>query len=172
MGSLASLDSWALACRSSLRGKPLHRSYRRTPFPPTNNANHLVSSISPFLLKIASCKRLPSMQYCGVSKKQLRSHPRLSALVQKKKPFNTAYKIFDRSCFYQLPILIAAFVHLSLKDCENVLSELVSDQFRISPADSPEIFHHTVWRTWLFIAYSDERWLYNQFSLPHLYISL
>ena len=47
-----------------------------------------------------------------------------------------------------------------------------SDQFKISPAASPEILHHTVWRTWLFIAYSDERWLYYQFSLPHSYISL
>ena len=28
-----------------------------------------------------------------------------------------------------------------------------------SPAASPEILHHTVWRTWLFIVYSDERWL-------------
>ena len=26
-----------------------------------------------------------------------------------------------------------------------------------------------MWRTWLFIAYSDERWLYHQFSLPHMY---
>ena len=33
------------------------------------------------------------------------------------------------------------------------------DQSPISPAASPEILHHTVWRTWLFIAYSDERWL-------------
>ena len=39
-----------------------------------------------------------------------------------------------------------------------------SDQCQISPAASPEILHHTVWRTWLFIAYSDERWLYYQFS--------
>ena len=28
-----------------------------------------------------------------------------------------------------------------------------SDQCQISPAASPEILHHTVWRTWLFIAY-------------------
>ena len=27
-----------------------------------------------------------------------------------------------------------------------------SDEFQISPAASPEILHHTVWRTWLFIA--------------------
>ena len=47
-----------------------------------------------------------------------------------------------------------------------------SDQFQISPAASPAILHHTVWRTRLFIAYSDERWLYYQFSLPHLYISV
>ena len=34
-----------------------------------------------------------------------------------------------------------------------------SDQFQISPAVSSEILHHKVWRTWLFIACSDERWL-------------
>ena len=32
----------------------------------------------------------------------------------------------------------------------------VRDQSPISPAPSPEILHHTVRRTWLFIAYSDE----------------
>ena len=47
-----------------------------------------------------------------------------------------------------------------------------SDQFQISPAASIHILHHTVWRTSLFIAYSDERWLYYQFSLLHWYISL
>ena len=30
-----------------------------------------------------------------------------------------------------------------------------SDQVQISPVASPVIWHHTVWRTWLFIAYSD-----------------
>ena len=45
-----------------------------------------------------------------------------------------------------------------------------SDHFQISPAVSPEILHHTVWRTWLFIAGPDERWSYYQFSLPHLYV--
>ena len=44
-----------------------------------------------------------------------------------------------------------------------------SDQCQISPAASPEIWHHIVWRTWLFIAYTDERWLYHQFSLPHTF---
>ena len=33
------------------------------------------------------------------------------------------------------------------------------DQRQRSPPASLEISHHTVWRTWLFIAYSDERWL-------------
>ena len=47
-----------------------------------------------------------------------------------------------------------------------------SDQFQISPAASPEILHHTVWRICLFIAYSDERWSYYQFSLTRSYISL
>ena len=45
-----------------------------------------------------------------------------------------------------------------------------SDQFQISPAASPEISHHTVWRTWLFITYWDERWSLYQFSLHHLHI--
>ena len=34
-----------------------------------------------------------------------------------------------------------------------------SDQSQISPPAPPEILHHTVRRTWLIIAYSDERWL-------------
>ena len=46
-----------------------------------------------------------------------------------------------------------------------------SDQLQISPAASPVILHHTVWRTWLFIAYSDKRRLCHQFALPHWYIS-
>ena len=36
-----------------------------------------------------------------------------------------------------------------------------SDQCQISPAASPELLHHTIWRTWLFIAYSDERSYYT-----------
>ena len=49
-----------------------------------------------------------------------------------------------------------------------------SNQFRIlhvSPS-SPKILHHRAWRTWLLIAYSDERWLYYRFSLPRLYVFL
>ena len=44
-----------------------------------------------------------------------------------------------------------------------------SDQCQISPASSPKIVHHTVRRTGLFIADSDERWLYYQLSLPHTF---
>ena len=40
--------------------------------------------------------------------------------------------------------------------------------FQMSPAASPEILHHTAWRTWLFIAYSDERLI----MLPILSTSL
>ena len=47
-----------------------------------------------------------------------------------------------------------------------------SDQSPISPVASPEILHHTVWRTWLSIAQSDERWLHYQFSLPPIHLSL
>ena len=42
-----------------------------------------------------------------------------------------------------------------------------SDQLQVSSAASPEILHDKVWRT---IVYPDERWLYYQFSLPHLYV--
>ena len=47
-----------------------------------------------------------------------------------------------------------------------------SNQCQISPAASPEILCHSLGITWLFVAYADKRWLYYQFSLPHLYISL
>ena len=50
-----------------------------------------------------------------------------------------------------------------------------SGQCRISLAASPEILHHvTVWRTWLFIAYSDERWLcsINSHTTPLVHFSL
>ena len=42
-----------------------------------------------------------------------------------------------------------------------------SDQFQISPAASPEIYH-AVRRTWLFIAYRDEGWLFYQSSTTSL----
>ena len=41
------------------------------------------------------------------------------------------------------------------------------DQLQISPAASPEVLHHTVWRTWLFIAYSDGKRLHYQVPLHH-----
>ena len=47
----------------------------------------------------------------------------------------------------------------------NLTLSLLSDQCQNSPAASQEIWHHTVWRTWLFIAYSDEKWLYYKFLL-------
>ena len=36
---------------------------------------------------------------------------------------------------------------------------------QISPAASSKGLHHTIWRTWLFIPVSDERWLHYCFSL-------
>ena len=55
-------------------------------------------------------------------------------------------------------------------DCFIIPFSSKSDQFQNSPAALPQILHHTVWRAWLFIAYSDERWLYYQFSVHHVYI--
>ena len=44
-------------------------------------------------------------------------------------------------------------------------------KFQISTLQPPQKYNITpVWRTWLFIAYSDERGLYCQFSPPHQYI--
>ena len=53
--------------------------------------------------------------------------------------------------------------------CHNPFTPEPSDQCQNSPAASQEIWHHTVWRTWLFIAYSDEKWLYYKFLLHHSY---
>ena len=49
---------------------------------------------------------------------------------------------------------------------------LLFNPFTPRSTSSAKILHHTVWRTWLFIAYSNERLIYYQFSLPHLYITL
>ena len=47
-----------------------------------------------------------------------------------------------------------------------------SDQFHISPAASPEILHHAVWRTWLFIAYTQTKNDYTTNSHHRTYTSL
>ena len=64
-------------------------------------------------------------------------------------------------------ILLNILREVRLDTCNPFTPE--SDQCQNSPAASQEIWHHTVRRTWLFIAYSDERWLYYQFSLHHSY---
>ena len=46
-----------------------------------------------------------------------------------------------------------------------------SNQFQISPAASQQLLHHTVWRTWLFIAYSDGRWLYYQSKMYSIHLT-
>ena len=45
------------------------------------------------------------------------------------------------------------------------LPRVINFNFTLQPHQKKDM-------TWLFIAYSDERWLYYQFSLPHLYNSL
>ena len=58
--------------------------------------------------------------------------------------------------------------HLRSSACKRTRTGLIytfnpftpeSDQCQISPPAPPEILHHTVRSTWLFIAYSDVRWL-------------
>ena len=60
-------------------------------------------------------------------------------------------------------------ITMSVTISENYPFTPESDERQNSPAASQEIWHHTVWRTWLFIAYSDEKWLYYKFSLHHSY---
>ena len=64
--------------------------------------------------------------------------------------------------------------HAATSTCTTLADEFnpftpESDQCQNSPAASQQIWHHTVWRIWLFIAYADERWLYYKFSLHHAY---
>ena len=60
---------------------------------------------------------------------------------------------FSRRCMFVVLLLLT----LSLPRVINCQS---------SPIASPEILHHTVWRTWLFVPYSDKRWLYYQCPVP------
>ena len=54
-----------------------------------------------------------------------------------------------------------------------VIGQLVFQcQCQISPAASPDILHHTVWRTWLYIAYSAERWLLPCAARQHTILAL
>ena len=71
-----------------------------------------------------------------------------------------------RQCFPGKKIVVVLTLFVYFPMCEEYvwmsaghLNPLTpkSDQLQISPAASPEILHHIVWRTWLFIAYSDER---------------
>ena len=45
-----------------------------------------------------------------------------------------------------------------------------SDQFQISPAASPEIWHHTVWRTWLFITYLEDDYTTNSHYFTYTFL--
>ena len=64
---------------------------------------------------------------------------------------------------------IVKYVFLNLVFRAQFLNPFTPESDQNSPAASQEIWHHTVWRTWLFIAYSDEKWLYYKFSLHHSY---
>ena len=63
------------------------------------------------------------------------------------------------------------WVHVKLATSTKAFNPFTpeSDQRQNSPAAWQEFDIHTVWRTWLFIAYSGERWLYQKFSLHPSY---
>ena len=77
----------------------------------------------------------------------------ISKVFSTKCPKQVSYWVMERGC----------------ELCNPLTPE--SDQFQISPAHSPEILHHTVWRTWLFILL---RWkiITVQILTTHLYIHL
>ena len=78
---------------------------------------------------------------------------------KKKNKFTFVFQFnLQRNSF----LLFLALTPQSLFSRILILSE--SDQCQISPAASPEILHHTVLGTWLFIACSDKRWLYYTIS--------
>ena len=70
----------------------------------------------------------------------------------------------------RLPLITDSHCYAMLSSLTLTAFTSKSDKVQTSPAASPEILHCTVWRTWLFISYSDERLLYYRFSLEHLYI--
>ena len=66
--------------------------------------------------------------------------------------------------------LTSTCVKRSVKCIPDLTLSFLSDQSQISPAPSPEILHHTVWRILVFKLINTERGLCYQFSLPRLYI--
>ena len=82
------------------------------------------------------------------------------------------YQVQHILCREALSCSLISSFPIALQTIELWIKAAENDQFQISPAASTEILQHTVWRTWLFIADSYERWLHYQFSLPPLYISL
>ena len=118
------------------------------------------------------------LKFCPSGEKIWIGHSTVREVVVDRPPLPTTYWP-DQLVYYYLCVVLAS------KELSNTLlvyaldlkSQALnpfapkSDQCQISPAASPEMLHHTVWRLWRFIAYSDERWSYYQFSLPHLFIS-
>ena len=109
--------------------------------------------------------------------KPFQHYPSLPRVINIKFPCSLTRNITSQCTVWRTWLCIANSDEGWLYDCQFSLPHFTllfnpftpkSDQFKICPAASPEIKHHTVWRTWLCIANSDERWLYDcQFSLPH-----
>ena len=95
------------------------------------------------------------------------SHESIQGWLWEKKQTNIVLSII----VYNTSISLIHNKHINLFQSTLFLNPFTpeSDQCQNSPAASQEIWHHTVWRTWLFIAYSDEKWLYYKFSLHHSY---
>ena len=91
-----------------------------------------------------ACTPLNRMGYCTNSKTLL----------------SPLERIENRTIFYETVHKLDGQFWCMWWNTGSLTLSLPSDQFQISPAASPEMSHHTVWRTWLFIAYSDVRWLY------------
>ena len=90
-------------------------------------------------------------------------------------PFSTFFRWYAFPNFWTQNYLQLAYgVRISSKSSATPelclsLPRVINFKFTLRPHQK-YVLHHTVWRTWLFISYSDQKLLYYQFSLPHLYI--
>ena len=91
-----------------------------------------------------------------------------SATAQYIKRIHIFYSITISLLFLIIIIAVVVVVVVIIISSSSIINPFTpkTDQFQISPVASPEIITSHSVETWLFIAYSDERWLYYQFILP------
>ena len=134
-----------------------------TVWPTPRKYAYLTSPISRLVLQLTDSEKAPSVIQACMEKHGIENEdPHGYELVQVL-PGKGWTGVF---CILLFTVLIGSSISLFNSFTPK------SDQLQISPVISPKILHHPEWRIWFFIAHSHERWLYDIFSLPHLYITL